>query len=149
MSMVCSTARCKEEYDMIVSTSTNCSALRGRRRGQRCGTRSRETLGTTITVRPAPVRRSPARGPPPQPPPTTQERPGPAPWGRIRRAAPRCAAEPHPEAPAARPDRPAGNRRTLPRTAGRAPAGEEGASVVVTRRAPRAPLPGPGKPLTP
>ena len=50
MSMVCSAIRCcREEKDMIVGTSTNCSARRGRRRGQRCGIRSGEILGTAIT----------------------------------------------------------------------------------------------------
>ena len=76
----------------------------------------------------------------PPPPPATQECPESATWVRRRRAARRCTAGPSPAAPAAHPDRVAGNRRALPPgTAGRAPAGEEGASVVVTRRAPRVP----------
>ena len=49
MSMFCSTDRCNEENEIIVGTSTNCSALRVRRRGKRFGTRSREIFGTLIT----------------------------------------------------------------------------------------------------
>ena len=85
----------------------------------------------------------PPAGPPTVRPPVAQEHREPGPWAPRRQSAPRCAAGPAPVAPAAHPDRVAGNRRAPPRTAGRAPAEEEGASVVVTRCAPRAPPPRP------
>ena len=80
---------------MIVGNSTNCSARRGRRRGQRCGIWSREILGTAMTLL---VKRrrvdlleeiqylfSPS---------AAQNHRGSARTARCRRCAPRCAAEP-------------------------------------------------------
>ena len=73
-----------------------------------------------------------------------REHGGSVPWERRQPSAPRCASEPAPVAPAARPDRSAATRRALPRRAGRAQAGEEGASVAVAPRTrPCAPPPRP------
>ena len=51
MAMFCSTVRCKEEYEMIVGTSTSCSAVCGGRAKSTIRRRalSSEIFGTSIT----------------------------------------------------------------------------------------------------
>ena len=49
MSTCCSTVRCNEEKEMIVGTSTSCSASCGTRTAVRIGTSKGRILGTSIT----------------------------------------------------------------------------------------------------
>ena len=49
MSTCCSTVRCNEEEEMIVGTSTSCSASCVTRTAVRLGTSKSRILGTSIT----------------------------------------------------------------------------------------------------
>ena len=115
---------------MSVGTSTSCSASCGAQRTVRAARGGQTKLGHFDNL--LRNRTRSGRRPPAVPPSAAQENPEFEPWTRHRQAAPWCASRPVPAAPAAHPDRVAGNP------------GEEGASVAVApRTCPCAPPPRP------